>query len=266
MNFLWEDYLCHYGIKGMKWGVRRYQNPDGSLTAAGIERYGSKKGLKKAIKKEIATAKTNQDVAMTYQKAHDRSLKTVEKTKAKYLKTGKAKHLAEYMASLDSERIQRKRYELKTAEMKEHYNKLVKEFGKEAVSSINYENGKLKEKTKDGQRVVINILSSLAAGAGSVGMAQVTGFGVAVAPQKRTTGGQARLMERSDYLANRQIQFKGMKQAGVKKNERLGEPNEIVNGPELSTYLNKTNNILGIESNDVTKKKKKRYNYGYAPA
>lgn len=27
------NFLCHYGIKGMKWGIRRYQNPDGSLTA-----------------------------------------------------------------------------------------------------------------------------------------------------------------------------------------------------------------------------------------
>lgn len=31
-------YLCHHGIKGMKWGVRRYQNKDGSYTAAGKKR------------------------------------------------------------------------------------------------------------------------------------------------------------------------------------------------------------------------------------
>lgn len=34
-----DEYLMHYGVKGMKWGVRRYRNEDGSYTEAGKKRY-----------------------------------------------------------------------------------------------------------------------------------------------------------------------------------------------------------------------------------
>lgn len=35
----YRSYLEHHGVKGMKWGHRRFQNEDGSLTPAGKERY-----------------------------------------------------------------------------------------------------------------------------------------------------------------------------------------------------------------------------------
>lgn len=54
-----EDELTHWGVRGMKWGVRRYQNKDGSLTPAGKKRYeaelNSLKAEERALKKKFAT-------------------------------------------------------------------------------------------------------------------------------------------------------------------------------------------------------------------
>lgn len=73
VRYLREDELTHHGVKGQRWGVRRYQNPDGSLTDAG------KKKLKDFKEKEIG--KLN---------------KRYEKTLEKYKKAPKEVTLGEY--------------------------------------------------------------------------------------------------------------------------------------------------------------------------
>ena len=58
-SFISETELCHHGIKGMKWGVRRYQNEDGTLTPAGKKRLekADQKWAKKKTDKITAKAK-----------------------------------------------------------------------------------------------------------------------------------------------------------------------------------------------------------------
>lgn len=60
-----DEYLEHFGVAGMHWGVRRYQNSDGSLTAAGSKRY-SKLANKYAKAKEKSEKYTNKSNKAAY--------------------------------------------------------------------------------------------------------------------------------------------------------------------------------------------------------
>lgn len=59
----WEDnYLAHFGIKGQKWGVRRFQNEDGTLTEEGKQRYyNTYDEMEKEADADIARAKAQLD-------------------------------------------------------------------------------------------------------------------------------------------------------------------------------------------------------------
>lgn len=77
----YRSYLAHHGILGMKWGVRRYQNSDGSLTAAGKKHYSassSRRAMEMArdrVKLSLSDKKATNDERMKlfrdYQKKLD---------------------------------------------------------------------------------------------------------------------------------------------------------------------------------------------------
>ena len=75
-----ENELMHWGIKGMKWGVRRYQNKDGSLTPAGKKRYD----------KEMAKLKEEEKIAKNKLRTQTKLNKLDEKRKEiEAIKSGK---------------------------------------------------------------------------------------------------------------------------------------------------------------------------------
>lgn len=60
-----DSTLTHHGIKGQKWGVRRFQNRDGTLTSAGKKRYGDDDGSTKTLTEKGAMRRLKTDSSGT---------------------------------------------------------------------------------------------------------------------------------------------------------------------------------------------------------
>lgn len=97
--YQYPDYLTHYGIPGMKWGRRRYQNEDGSLTLAGKKRLKYDEAKKTKDSAEIKFAKREFQDAKIHQKfVGKEKSKRQKQLEEKYQKQGFSKKDAEIQA------------------------------------------------------------------------------------------------------------------------------------------------------------------------
>ena len=79
--FYSDEELAHHGILGQKWGVRRYQNADGSLTSAGKKRaikdsktyWGKQKNQPSSVKSSVLAGLTAATNSRTLEKMLDKS-------------------------------------------------------------------------------------------------------------------------------------------------------------------------------------------------
>lgn len=95
--------LAHHGVKGMKWGIRRYQNPDGSYTAAGRRRYGMNLDINDTSRVNVAKIRRGEvrrqlDVAKANKKKGEGSNYRIAELKAKQRT---AKQMVKYAKRLD---------------------------------------------------------------------------------------------------------------------------------------------------------------------
>lgn len=167
--------LYHHGIKGQKWGERRFQNEDGSLTPEGRERYGY--GKKSYTRKEWKKVKEDMNsarykYAQAYEKRNKKDIekaqKNLERKEELYRKA--ASENAHYR---DKGELGELIYETNTKRAKNAYVKSKIEYDKLANKGNDYVERKMKEefgKDYEDWKTESEVVAAVAVGATTAAM------------------------------------------------------------------------------------------------
>lgn len=179
-----KNELCHYGIRGQKWGVRRYQNPDGTLTAEGKARYSTDKEMKSAARKEVRSDN---------KKAYALGKKATVDSHAAYIASQKAlKAQVRYDRNPKNRKLNKLEAKQRTAERlkeqaeksrktaEDHVKELMSKYGEEAVKTLVYDSkGRVSEPVNNGKDWLES--AGLSAMGTAIGMIALPALGAPIA-------------------------------------------------------------------------------------